>query len=474
MIQDDSLPLTDVLDDQLFEEAFQKHDIHFGSEPEAVYTPIITLWALISQVFYAKAQRTCEAALLRVATLWALLDQRVISENTGAYCRARAKIPHQVVRDITKQIAQKAEEQLVQDDPEDDPEDDLEDDPSHTPEVLQQVHQTQVAGRLFLVDGFTVTAEDTPENQEAFPQSSTQQEGLGFPVIRCVGLTSLRTGLLFDCQWGPCQGKESGETALMWKMLDTLQEGDVLIADRYYCTYWLVGACQQRGVHIVMKNHHRREDRPKGAKRLGQGQRQVTWKRPPRPDWMSEEEYQAQPEEITIRLVDVQVDQAGFRTKTFTVATTLLDCQAYPREWIAAVYQSRWLVELDIRDIKCSLGMDHLRAKSPEMVQTELWSCLLAYNLIRLKMLQSSLESGRDPRSLSFSSTLKLFGTSWLVCAVMGVSEEMLELAQNASTRGRVGHRPDRVEPRANKRRPKVLALLTVPREAARAQLRAA
>jgi len=135
------------------------------------------------------------------------------------------------------------------------------------------------------------------------------------------------------------------------------------------------------------------------------------------------------------------------------------------------VYQSRWLVELDIRSIKCSLGMDVLRAKTPPMVRTELWSCLLAYNLIRLKMLQSSAASGRHPRSLSFTTTLQMFGTTWVLCAVIGVTEELAELGQQMPSSQRVGHRGGRVEPRANKRRPKLIALTRKPRQAYHAEL---
>ena len=186
---------------------------------------------------------------------------------------------------------------------------------------------------------------------------------------------------------------------------------------------------------------------------------------------MSAEDYSAQPETIEIRLVDVQVVEAGFRPDAFTIATTMMDRKVYCAAWIGSVYQSRWLVELDIRSIKCSLGMDILRAKTPEMVHTELWSCLLAYNLIRLKMLQSCASSGRDPRSLSFTTTLQLLGTSWLLCAVIGVTEELAALGQAASSSERVGHRPGRAEPRKNKRRPKLIALMTKPRHEYHAEL---
>jgi len=460
MLQSDELPLVEAVDDQRFQEVFDEHGVDFGDDEEVVYTPAITLWALVSQVFFAEEQRSCKAAVLRVAVLWAALGRRVCDTNTGAYCRARAKIPHEVVRDITKRLADDAEAAVEWDAALTTEEAES----SECPEVVAEVQSTAAGGRILLVDGFTVTAADTEENQEEYPQNPAQAEGLGFPILRCVSLISMSTGLLVDLACGPYCGKESGETALLWQLLDQLQPGDTLVADSFYCTYWLVGACQARGVKVVMKNHHKRDDHPEGARRISKRQRLVVWQRPCRPEWMTAEEYSEQPETIEIRLVDIQVQEAGFRPDAFTVATTIMDTKAYSAAWIGSVYQSRWLVELDIRNIKCSLGMDQLRAKSPEMVRTELWSCLLAYNLIRLKMLQSCAVSGRDPRSLSFTTSLQLFGASWLACAINGVTDELSNLAIAASSSEKVGHRPGRAEPRKNKRRPKLIALMTKPR----------
>lgn len=467
MMENDELPLVETIDDQLFEEVFVEHGIDFGNDDDAVYTPAITLWALVSQVFFSAEQRSCKAAVLRVAVLWAVLGRRVCDTNTGAYCRARSKIPFEAVRDITKRLARGAEAAI-------DPDtvitaEDAES--SECPEVVAKVKSKAVGGRILLVDGLTVTAADTPENQEEYPQNPAQAEGLGFPILRCVSLISMATGMLVDLACGPYSGKESGETALLWQLLDELQHGDIVVADSYYCTYWLVGACRARGVEVVMKNHHKRDDHPQDAGRLGKRERIVVWDRPPRPKWMSTEEYALQPATIEVRLVDIQVEEPGFRPDAFTVATTIMDRKAYSAAWIGSVYQSRWLVELDVRSIKCSLGMDQLRAKTPEMVRTELWSCMLAYNLIRLKMLQSCATSGRDPRSLSFTTSLQLLGTSWLVCAVIGVTEELSALGEAVPSSEKVGHRPGRAEPRKNKRRPKLIALMTKPRHQYHAEL---
>lgn len=470
MMQDDQLPLVEAFDDEPWRQAFDDHGVDFGADENAVYTPAVTLWALISQVFFSGEQRSCKAAVARVASLWAALGRRICDTNTGTYCRARLKIPFTVVRSIARQLAFDAEAAMDQDAGLTDEQAEA----SQAPSVVANVKSKRVSGRILLVDGFTVTAADTPENQEAYPQNPVQEEGLGFPILRCVSLISMTTGLLVDLAVGPYCGKETGETALLWQLLDQLQLGDILVADSLYCTYWLVAACQARGVRIVMKNHHKRDDHPQDARRLDKGQRLVTWHRPPRPTWMSEQEYQQQPLAVEIRLVDVQVQQPGFRPTAFTVATTILDRRVYTARWIGSIYQSRWLVELDIRSIKCSLGMDVLRAKSPQMVHTELWSCLLAYNLIRLKMLQSCAAEGRDPRSLSLTTSQQLLATNWLLCAVIGVTAELASLGQAIPSSERVGHREGRVEPRANKRRPKLLALMKKPRGVYQAELRAA
>jgi hypothetical protein len=465
MMQTDDLPLSDAIDDARFREVLEKHGVDFGADPDAVYTPAITLWALISQVLFTGEQRSCKAAVARVASLWATLGRRVCDSNTGAYCRARARISFAVIREIVQRLTADAEAALSVGGSK------LEE---QAPKVVADIKSIPTNGRILLVDGFTITAADTAENQAEFPQNPAQAKGLGFPILRCVSLISLTTGLLVDLAAGPYSGKESGETALLWQLLESLRPGDTLVADSYYCTYWLIGACHARGVHIVMKNHHKRDDHPKDARPLSKRERLVTWHRPQQPTWMSEEDYVRQPTCIDIRLVDVRVDQKGFRTKAFTVATTITDRKTFTADWIASVYRGRWLIELDIRSIKASLGMEILRAKTPEMLRTELWSCLLAYNLIRIKMLQSCAPNDRDPRSVSFATTQQLLATNWLLCAVIGVTTELSQLGQEIPCSERVGHRYGRVEPRANKRRPKVLALLNKPRKVYQAEITAA
>jgi hypothetical protein len=462
MMQDESLPLSDAIGQELFEQAFEQFNIDFADDEDAVYTPAIVLWALVSQALFKDAQRTLTAAVTRIAAWWASQGRVVSDTNTGAYSRARHKIPAELIAWLTREIAKRCEvsEDLANPMSIDQAE------RSQTPETLAEVRSEPLPGRLLFADGFTVDAADTAENQAEYPQNPAQKEGLGFPILRGVALLSMATGLLIDAAFGAYSGKGSGETELLRSMLDRLQSGDTLVADCYHCTYWLLAMCNARDVKIVMKNHHLRDDHPSGAIRICKGQRKVTWELPKRPTWMSEEEYATMPKQIEVRLVDIKIDQPGFRSTGYTVATTIIEHNVYTRDWIASVYRSRWLVELDIRSIKCSLGMEILRAKTPEMVRAELWSCLLAYNLIRLKMLQSGASAKRDIRSMSLSRTMVLLGNSWLLCGARGTNEALITLGQSLPLDEVIGHRPDRVEPRANKRRPKILKLMTQPRSA--------
>lgn len=453
LMQSAELPLQSLVSDERIAEIFAEEQISFGLEEDAVYTPAITLWGLLSQVFFKVEQRSCLAAVVRIAALWLSLGRTVSSTNTGAYCRARQKISSAALRKISRAVAAQALQPAVADA-----------DRQWPVDAGIGPASEYSGGRLIMVDGFTVTAADTPANQAEYPQNPAQQPGLGFPILRGVVLVCMRTGILLDAEVGPYSGKGTGETALLWKLLDGLRPGDILVADSYYCTYWLLAACRRRGVHVVMRNHHLRDDSPADAQRLAKGQYLATWTRPPRPAWMDEATYATMPVSIQVRLAESSNDQPGQRTEKLTIATTLLDHKLYDAKWLAGIYRGRWRVELDIRAIKVTLGMDVLRSKTPEMVRTELWSCLLVYNLIRESMLQAALGSGRVCRTLSLTATLQMLGNLWLAKAIHDFDAELCVLFQTHQVTPKVGHRPGRNEPRVNKRRPKILKLMTEPR----------
>jgi len=244
MLQSESLPLSHIIDEELFKKAFELFGVGFAQDEDAVYTPALVLWALVSQALFKGEHRSLTAAVTRIASWWASQGRVVSDTNTGAYSRARHNIPDPLVAWLVRQVAQRGESvsKLV------DPVDSEKADSLVMPTTVAEVRSKSIGGRVLLVDGFTVDAADTPENQKVYPQNPAQNEGLGFPILRCVSPVSMATGMLVDLAIGPYCGKESGETALLRQMVDNLQAGDVLVADSYYCTYWLVAMCKMRGV----------------------------------------------------------------------------------------------------------------------------------------------------------------------------------------------------------------------------------
>jgi hypothetical protein len=448
-LQQPGLPFADALSEERLEQALIDEDISFGDEElnEVVYTPAITLWAFLSQMLFTGAQRSCVAAVARVSVLWASLGQKICASNTGAYCRARHKLSEGLVQRLVRETADTCEAQ--------------------TPARWLWGNR-----HVWLVDGTTISMPDTPENQAAYPQPPAQQPGVGFPLLRLVALVSLATGLVRDAAVGPYAGKEAGETALLRELFARLQAGDVVLADRFYCGWFTIALLQQWNVEVVVRLHQRRKADFCRGQRLGPGDHIVEWPRPPRPDWMDEATYARMPATLRVREVEVQVQEPGFRTRSLVVVTTLTDDKQTSCDALSDLYRQRWLVELDIRSIKSMLSLDVLRCKSPSMARKELYTGLLAYNLIRQTMLQAALQADVSPRSLSFTAALQTLAAAGMTAAI-GRSDLslLIQMKLEHIASHRVGHRPGRTEPRAIKRRPKPHKLLTEPRPLARARL---
>jgi putative transposase len=447
-LQRPGLAFADALPEDRIQAAFDEHGVAFAQEEDEIYTPQLTLWAFLSQVLFHGEQRSCVAAVSRIVVLLVALGREPPSDNTGAYCRARAKLPVAVIRRLACAVADRCERQVP------------------TSWLWHGRH-------VKLVDGSTCSMPDTKANQAAYPQPSTQPAGLGFPLARFVVLLSLATAMISDMAIGPYAGKETGETALLRELLDRLNPGDILLADRYFCSYFMI--CLLRAAHVdfATRLHQRRTADFRRGRRLGPGDHVVAWRRPPRPDWMDPATYERMPESIELREVEVAVAQPGFRTEVLVVVTTLADARRYAREDIAELYHRRWLAELDIRAIKVTMGIDVLRCKTPEMVRREIWTCLLAYNLIRQTLLAAARHADRWPRQLSFTAAMQKIAAGWIAIVLLDdkVLTTLIKSHWDDLATHRVGHRPNRVEPRAVKRRPKPHDLLMEPREQARARL---
>jgi hypothetical protein len=438
--QADGLPFADVLTEQRVADALREERCRWR---EKVYTPLLTLWAFLSQV--SSPDGSCRATVARVLAWLVGQGRSPCTPKTDPYCKARRRLPEALLRRLVR-------------------------------ETGAALHKEAPAGwlwngrRVKLVDGSTVSMPDTPANQAAYPQNPSQQPGLGFPLARLVVVFCLATGTALDAALGRYQGKEAGENALFRTLHDRLEPGDVVLADRYYGGYFDLALLRQRRVDGVVRLHQRRHADFRRGRRLGPKDHVVVWRRPARPDWLDEPTYRALPEELSVREVGVRVEQPGFRTRALVVVTTLVEAKAYRRSDLAKLYRARWHAELDLRSLKIVLGMDVLRCLSPEMVRKEVWAHLLAYNLIRSVMAEAAADLGAGPRELSFKGALQAVRAfaERLLQADAPTADELYDWLLVTVGSHQVGDRPDRVEPRARKRRPKDYPHLHRPRHEAR------
>lgn len=444
----DGCPFAEVLTEHDLQEACDAEGVHFGQGDADVYTPAVTVWAFLAQCL--SASKSCVAAVARVLVLRVALGLPACAAGTGAYCKARAKLPEALLRRLALPVGTAVERQA--------------------PDAWRWHGR-----RVFLADGFEVSMPDTPANQREYPQLRNQKPGLGFPRMRVVALLAFATACLVGAAFGPCKGKGTGETERFRTLLEHLQAGDLVVADRYYCSWWIVALLAQRGVDACFRLHHRRQYDFRRGRRLGTGDHVVRWPKPARPKWMDPATYAALPESLEVREVQVRVEEPGCRVRQFVVATTLLDEGQYSAAEVADLYHRRWHVELDVRAIKQTLKMDILSCKSPEMIRKELWAHLLGYNLIRKVLAQAALAGEVTPRQLSFAGAVQTVNAfRWLLAVGSGdEGRRLLQALLLAVAAHAVGNRPGRVEPREVKRRRKV-KLLTKPRAQRRAELLAA
>lgn len=408
---------------------------HLPPHRERLYPPTDTLSLFMAQSL--NPDGACQQIVNQHAVDRAASGLKPCSTHTGAYCKARQRLPLDMLSALTRetgrQIAQRAEANW------------------------------QWLGRTVkLIDGTTVTLPDTAMNQTQYPQQITQKPGLGFPIARLVGLICAATGAILDAAIGPYSGKTGSEHALFRQLLSGISVNDLILADRYYCAYFVIALIKAQGADVLFQQHQRRLTDFRKGQRLGTRDHVVVWKKPKIcPGWMRREQYDAFPDSLDIREVKV---------KSKVLVTTLLCATKVPKKALGELYASRWNIELDLRNLKTTLGMERLHCKTPAMNEKELWVYLLAYNLIRLLMTESAKQTDMLPRLLSFKHSLQLW-LAWSRGGSPGFEEAHLCILYGLIAQQRVGNRPGRVEPRALKRRPKPYPLLMKPRPQARADV---
>jgi hypothetical protein len=310
---------------------------------------------------------------------------------------------------------------------------------------------------------------DTPENRKVYPQPPNQQPGVGFPLARIMALLSLATGACQDLEIAAYEGKGTGEKSLFRRMYKTFKPGDVVLVDSLFDDYFLACELRQLGVDLVAHAKYAR---------LGSELRQsgpegeiLVWQRPQKPRGMTREKYRSYPEELVMRRVTVDAREQNNRVEQFEVITTILDVSIDGKQ-IGDLYDRRWQGEVDLRSIKSTMQMDVLRCRTPEMVHKEIWTHMLAYNLLRTVMAVAAHENDLEPRQVSFKGA-KQAVTAFapkIEAARPADRRTLIDALLTMIAYHRVGDRPGRWEPRARKRRAKKAAPLTQPRDVAKQQ----
>jgi hypothetical protein len=418
-----------------------------GPTRDRLFTPAVTTAVFLSQV--SSDDQSCRSAVARLLAWRVARGLPACSPDAGGYCKARQRLPESLLPRLARLVADRIGD--------------------HTPESWA-FH----GRRVLIADGSTVSMPDTPENQAEYPQHSAQKPGCGFPIARIVVLIALATGCVLDAAIGAGKGKLTGEMALVRGLHGRLKRGDILVGDSYYSSFDEVVTLAGMGVDVVMRRHGGRPVDFRRGTRLGRQDHTVEWHRDRnRPGWMGREEFAALPRVLVMRELRVRVDKPGFRTRSLVVVTTLLDPAAFPAGELASLYRRRWHAELDIRSLKVAMRMDVLRCHTPAMVRKEFWAHLLAYDLVRGAMAEAARRHRVSPRELSFQGarqTLEGFRGE-LGHATTAAAVVLVEVALSAIASHRVGDRPDRVEPRVVKRRPKAYPRMQVPRKVARKRL---
>jgi Transposase DDE domain len=325
------LPFLKILSRALVEQACRLCDHPWR---ERIYTPWITLGIFLSQIL--SDDHSCDDAVEHFQKFRYDQGLPAVAPETSSYCEARQRLPEELTWELVRRTGQSIH---------------------HQAEDAWLFHGRSVK----IIDGSTVTMPDTPENQAAYPQLDSQVPGVGFPIARLLVVFSLAVGTVLEATLGPYQGKQTSELALLRQVLDQFQPGDLVLADRFFGSYWVIAALQARGVEIVVRLHQARRADFRRGRRLGREDHLVTWTKPSHvPDWMSRAEYEAMPAQLTVRELRVRVRDRTKRVRDLVIVTTLTNGATYPADELRRLYRQRWHAELDLRTLKTEMHMEML------------------------------------------------------------------------------------------------------------------
>lgn len=403
-----------------------------------LFPPLVTLWAFIGQVL--DPDQSCNRALARIQAHRAASGLPPVSADTGAYCKARQRLPEEIFPELCLRLGD-------------------------TLAAKAGPAELWFGRRVKVVDGSSASMPDTSANQAEYPQPESQKPGCGFPIVAFVAVFCLATGALLALSIGKWF---LHDLSLFYFVREAFVFGDILLADRGFCSYAELALMKQRGVDSVLRLHQRRKLDFRRGRILGLEDHVVTWTKPERRSrGLREADYLRLPDSLEVREVRYRVATKGFRTREVVLATTLLNADMYLPEALAELYFRRWDVELDFRHLKTTMQMEVLRCKKPAMVRKEIWTHLLAYNLIRSVMWEAANGSSTGARRLSVKGTIQHVSSFREASSSDALDALLLKIVG----RQIVPYRPGRIEPRVRKRRPKSYPLMTRPRSELKAIL---
>ncbi len=403
--------------------------------------PVVTLQLFLVQIMHGNTACTHLRHLTKLAV------------TAPAYCQARMRLPLAVFRTLLRAVSDRLQATSLDD-------------------------GRWLGHRAFFVDGSSFSMPDTAALQAHFGQPGAQRAGCGFPVAHLMALFHAGTGMLLEIFAAPLRVHDMSQVA---QVHPALRSGDVLVADRGFCSYVHLALLLQRGVQAVIRIHQKQivdftpgrphvipgkgknqhkigQPRSRWIEQLGVSDQIVEWLKPVNcPKWLNLIQFALLPDAIRVRELRYQVQRPGFRVKTVTLVTTLLDADVYTIDELAKLYFARWRIEVNFAHLKTTMRLDVLKCKTVDGVLKELIVFALVYNLVRLVMWAAAVRQNVDVERISFIDAAR-----WLAAAEP--TEQLIRLVVNP-------HRPYRYEPRVRKRRPKQYPLMKAPRNELRKSL---
>jgi hypothetical protein len=405
---------------------------------ERIYSLRLTFQCFVWQML--KPKTSCKEVVRQVQALFRLRGLGKVKKGTSGYSQARSRLPKERLEKALRHLSQEAD---------------------------RRVGAGGYLGKrpVKVADVTGIQLADTPANQRRYPQSSQQKKGCGFPWMKLLVLFSLSSGAIMQVAMG---NRHHHDLRLLRQLWDQLKRGDILLGDRAYSDYATLAELLSRGIDVAARLNAKRKVDFRKAKRLGRNDGLFVWTKPQTcPPYLRRAHWRRVSATLTVRIVRFQVATKGYRTRRVTLVTTLLDPKLYPLEELAALYARRWRLELCLRDVKTQMGMEQIRAKSPEMAQKEVLAYLVAHNLIRCLMAQAAARYQVDLERLSFKGTidsLRQFAHAMAQTSLRKMQQQLWEDLLEIIATDLVPSRPARREPRAVKRRPKQFPFLLVPR----------